>query len=339
MKPFRSVAIGLAMTLLGGAVEARENLWIVSSTTDFAYTAAVSESFTRNYRQPAPLIERFGPRTGVRLFCAGVGSFHPDVIGVPRRMETAEIENCRDNGVTRITEIKVGYDAIVVARNGGAEAFEVTLEQLYLALAAELPVEGELVENPHRRWRDIDPSLPDAEIKVYGPPAHSDFGALFLQDVIAPGCRKVRAVAALEEQGGDFGCPSLRNDGAYVAVDRHLEEAQRRLLAEPSALAILPFSFLSRKAQGLAALAVEGVVPTKVSIAMGRYAVPCPLYLYVKAQHFESVPGILEFVTEYTSDPAWSPGGYLEDEGLVPLSHRDRIAERSNAIGLNPILQ
>lgn len=339
MKPFKSVAIGLAMTLLGGQAAARENLWIVSSAADFTYTSAVGESFARNYRQPAPLIERYGLRTGIRLFCAGLGRFHPDIIGVPRRMMTAEFDNCRDNGVARITEIKVGYDAIVVARSGTAEAFALTLEQLHLALAAELPVEGELVENPHRRWRDIDPRLPDVEIKVYGPPAQTDFGALFLADMMAAGCRKVRAIAGLDEESRDFDCPSLRNDGAYVAVARNLEEAHRRVLAEPSALAILPFSYMNRRAPGLAALPIGGVAPSEVSIAMGHYPVPCPIYLYVKTQHVDSVPGIQEFVTEYTSDLAWSPGGYLEAAGLVPLSPRDRIAERSNAIGLSPVVQ
>ena len=336
MKPFGSAACGFALVLAGGVAEARENLWIVSSTTDFTYTAAVSESFARNYRQPAPFIERFGPRTGIRLFCAGLGHYHPDVIGVPRRMEAAEFDNCKENGVTRITEIKVGYDAVVVARSGKGEAFDLSLEQLYQALAAEVPVKGEVVENPYRRWSDIDPDLPDVEIKVYGPAGQSDFGVLFLQDMIAAGCRKVRARAGLDQEESDYDCWSVRNDGAYVTVGRRLEEAQRQVLADPSALAVLPFSFLVRKAPGLAAVPIDGVAPSKVSIAMDRYVATCPIYLYVKAQHIERVPGILEFVTEYTSDWAWSPGGYLEDAGLVPLSHRDRIAERSNAIGLNP---
>jgi len=70
---------------------------------------------------------------------------------------------------------------------------------------------------------------------------------------------------------------------------------------------------------------------------MDCYPVTCPLYLYVRLAHDERVPGILEFVAEYTSDRAWGPEGYLVETGLVPLSFHGRIAQRANAIGLNPM--
>lgn len=327
----------LSSALSCAAAQARENLWIISSAADFSYTAAVGESFARKYRLPAPFIERYSPRNSVRLFCAGLGSAHPDVVGLPRRLWQSEIRNCRVNGVTRVTEVKVGYDAVVLAQGGDTTAFTLTRVQLFKALAAELLVEGELVENPHRTWHDIDPALPDHVIKVYGPAPFTDFGVLFLTDVMIAGCRAYLAGQHAAEERRGINCSDLRRDGAYLAQGRWRAEALRRALREPGAMTVLPFSAYRRHGLPGSAVALDGVVPDEVSIAMGDYPALCPIYIYVKSQHFERLPGILEFVTEYTSDWAWAPGGYLVEAGLVPLSQEDRIAQRSNAIGLNPI--
>ena len=65
---------------------------------------------------------------------------------------------------------------------------------------------------------------------------------------------------------------------------------------------------------------IEGVEPTFENIADKSYSVSRPLYFYVKKAHVGVVPGIAEYVREFTSEKARGDDGYLLDKGLIPLS-------------------
>lgn len=316
---------------------ARDQMHIVSTPADFPYTAMVGEQFARSYRLPGPLIERRNAHSAVSYFCAGVGWEHPDVVGLGRPLRAYELARCRENGVGRITEIKVGYDGVVVASDAGAGAFALTRRQLFQAMAAEVPAGGRLVPNPYRSWRSIDARLPDRPIRIVGPLLHSEMGQAVVELVMEPGCRSFPEIQALDPERAAQVCGSFRNDHVFQQISRRYEDALRRVAADRDTIALLPYSLFEENRGRLAAHPIEGVVPDEVSLAMDRYPVACPFYLYVKLAHYEYVPGILEFVAEYTSDRAWGPDGYLAETGLVPLSHRGRIDQRANAIGLNPM--
>jgi len=49
------------------------------------------------------------------------------------------------------------------------------------------------------------------------------------------------------------------------------------------------------------------------------------------------VPGIQEYVAEFTSEKAAGDEGYLTDKGLIPLPSADRKAMRKGASGLVPL--
>ena len=94
---------------------ARERLRIVSSPSDYAFTAGVSEDFAQLSRFPAPSIELTGTATAIDLFCAGLGEGHPDIIGASRAMWDSAYRKCQGNGVRNITAIQIGYEGIVLA--------------------------------------------------------------------------------------------------------------------------------------------------------------------------------------------------------------------------------
>ena len=88
----------------------------------------------------------------------------PDITNASRRIKASEVETCAENGVTDITEVKIGFDGIVVANSRSSAPAAITLQQLWLALAKEVPEGGvdggAMIANPYQKWSDIDTSLP-----------------------------------------------------------------------------------------------------------------------------------------------------------------------------------
>jgi phosphate transport system substrate-binding protein len=302
----------------------------------------VIERFAQTTNYPAPIIESTGTGGGMRFFCAGIGEEHPDITGASRPMKDSEFETCVSNGVTEVTEIQIGYDGIVLANARGAEHMDLTKEQLFAALAAEVAVDGEIVENPYTRWSEIDPSLPDVEIEVLGPPPTSGTRDAFVELVMEEGCEGYEAIAALEESDEDrfeAVCATMREDGAFIEAGENDNLIVQRLQANPAAFGIFGYSFLEENQDVISANAIGGVEPTFDSIASGEYGVSRSLFIYVKNAHVDVIPGMREFLAEYTSDRAWGPEGYLADIGLIPLSEDLRDAERSEAMNLTPMSQ
>ena len=335
----RSVIFGVAVlvAMMASVAEARDHLRILSSPGDFPFTAKVSERFARSYHRPKPVIQRSGQRTNVRRFCSGVGLAHPDIISLSRPLRNSEIELCRQNGVRRITEIKVGYEAVVLARQRGTFRFDVSKRDLFLALAKEVPMGGRIVRNPYRLWSDISSYLPPIPIRVIGPRADSEVRHAFLSLVMEPACREFTVVGALSAERRAQVCSTMRSDNAFQAVSRSYDDTVRVLMRDTAGIALMPYSIYEEWDEVLATVKIEGVEPNERTLGSNRYSVTCPLFVYVKTQHYDSVPGVLEFITEYTSDRAWGPDGYLIDDGLIPMSEMERRSQRANAIGLSPM--
>lgn len=317
-----------------GAAEARDQIRVVGSSTVFPFSTAVAEQFGKSTDFKTPVVESTGSGGGMKLFCAGVGVEHPDVTNSSRRIKSSEFETCTKNGVG-VTEVKIGYDGIVLANSKKAAKAEMTLEQVFLALAMEVPVDGKLVANPYRMWSDIDPSLPNAKIEVLGPPPTSGTRDAFVEIAMEGGCKKV---AGAKELGlAKKACHVIREDGAFVEAGENDNLIVQKLEANPNAFGIFGFSFLDQNADKMQGTTIDGVDPEFENIAAGDYPVSRSLYFYVKQQHVGVIPGIEEYVVEFTSDKAWSEDGYLVDKGLIPLPDDDRAAMQSQARGLAPL--
>ena len=112
------IAGATAFLLFAAAAEAqRDQIRIVGSSTVYPFATKVAEQFGRTTQFKTPVIESTGSGGGFKLFCAGVGTEHPDITNASRAIKSSEVETCKKNGITEITEIKVGYDGIVVARS------------------------------------------------------------------------------------------------------------------------------------------------------------------------------------------------------------------------------
>jgi phosphate transport system substrate-binding protein len=304
--------------------QSRNQIRIVGSSTVFPFATAVAENFGRSTQYPAPIVESTGSGGGLKLFCQGVGVQHPDITNASRRMEPGEYELCKENGVDKITEVQIGNDGIVLANARGAKSIDVSREELWQALAKKVPVDGELVENPHTNWSDIDSSLPDQEIKVYGPPPTSGTRDAFVELVMEKGCENFDAVQKLGEEEKKQVCGQIREDGNFIEVGENDNLVVQRLQNEPNALGIFGFSFLDQNRDKVKGNAIEGVEPTFESIASGDYPVSRSLFFYVKNDHVGVIPGMKEYIEEFTSPRAWGPNGYLAGKGLIPLQEQQR---------------
>ena len=332
-----AAAAALALTAsvaLTQAAEARDQIRIVGSSTVFPFATAVAEEFGKTTDNKTPVVESTGSGGGLKLFCAGVGIDHPDITNASRRIKSSEVERCAANGVTGITEVKIGFDGIVLANSKATEPFSITLQQLFLALAKDVPSEGGMVPNPNQTWADVDASLPAVKIEVLGPPPTSGTRDAFVELAMEGGCKTFPDIKAMKKQDKKAYkaiCHSIREDGAFVEAGENDNLIVQKLEANPSALGIFGYSFLDQNRDKVQGSVVNGIEPDFDTIADGSYPVSRSMYFYVKRAHVGVIPGIDEYVATFTDEDAWGPYGYLADKGLIPLPDADREAMRTQA--------
>ena len=322
------------------AAYARDQIQIVGSSTVFPFSTAVAERFGQSTSFKTPVVESTGTGGGMKLFCAGVGLEHPDMTNASRRIKSSEFKKCSDNGVT-IVEVKVGFDGIVLANHKSGPEFYLTAKQIFQALAKQVPdANGNLIDNPNKKWSDVDSRLPDIKIEVLGPPPTSGTRDAFVELAMEGGAKQFPTLKALkksDKKAFKAVAHAVREDGAYVEAGENDNLIVKKLEANENALGIFGFSFLDQNADKLKGALVDAKAPTFENIAGGDYAISRSLYFYVKKEHVGTVPGIAEFVAEFSAEKAWGPDGYLVDKGLIPLPDADRAAVRKQATDLAPL--
>lgn len=328
-------AVALATAAAAPAV-ARDQIKIVGSSTVFPFATTVAERFGKSGDFKTPVVESTGSGGGLKLFCAGIGEEHPDITNASRRIKSSEVEKCAANGITDIVEVKVGYDGIVIANSKATGQFDLSLKDVWMALAAEVPNEaGEFVANPYTTWNEVNPDLPATKIEVMGPPPTSGTRDAFVELAMEGGCEMVEAVEAIEDKATHKKiCQSIREDGAYVEAGENDNLIVQKLEANPDALGIFGYSFLEQNSDKVQGSKIGGVEPEFELIASGDYPVSRSLYFYVKKAHVGTIPGIEEYLAEFTSDDSWGEEGYLTDKGLIPMGEEERDAFKKAADGL-----
>ena len=323
------------------ALAARDQIRIVGSSTVYPFTTAVAEQFGKATGMKTPVVEATGTGGGMKLFCAGVGEDTPDFTNASRHIKKAEFEDCVKNGVTDIVELEVGFDGLSVAQSKDAPALALTKQQLFLALAKEIPdKDGKLVANPNKTWKDVDASLPDVKIEVLGPPPTSGTRDSFAELALEAGALKIPAMADMKKADAkafEKVWKSIREDGAYVEAGENDNLIVQKLVANPSALGIFGFSFVEQNANAITDIPIDGVEAKYETIADGSYKLSRPLFIYAKKQHVGTIPGMAEFVAEYVSEKAIGEDGYLAEKGIVTLPGAEADKTRAVAKDMTPM--
>jgi len=339
------VAIAALSALISGVALAqagRDYVYIVGSSTVYPFATVVAERFGRGSDFKTPKVESTGSGGGLKLFCDGIGVDYPDIANSSRAIKMSEVENCASNGVDEIIEVKIGYDGIVVANASSGSDMSLTRRDIFLALAREVPgeTEGELIENPYRRWSEVNASLPDIAIEVLGPPPTSGTRDAFVELAMEGGCKTVPWIGALKDSDGDrykSVCHTIREDGRFVEAGENDNLIVQKLEANPAAFGIFGFSFLDQNGEKVKGAAIDGIEPTFEAIADGSYPVSRPLYFYAKKAHVDVIPGLRGFLREFTSERAWGEEGYLSERGLIPMPDAERRAIATAVMSLSPL--
>lgn len=333
------IAVSLAAGVSFAAqAQARDQIRIVGSSTVYPFSTRVAEEFGKTTQFKTPVTESTGTGGGFKLFCSGVGIETPDISNASRAIKRSELESCATNGVTEITEVKIGYDGIVLANSKASPRLDITLEQLYLALAKDVPDgAGGFKANPYTKWSEISPNLPDIKIEVLGPPPTSGTRDAFAELAMEGGCDAIPAIAELKkssEKKHRAVCQGIREDGAFIEAGENDVLIVRKLEANPNAFGIFGYSFLDQNQDKIQGSKINKIEDTYENIASGAYPISRPLFIYVKKAHVGVVPGIKEYVAEFVSDKAFGPEGYLADKGLIALPDVMRAAVRKQALGM-----
>jgi len=315
------VSVGiLALAMQTTTAVARDQIQVVGSSTVYPFSTIVAERFGNRGKFKTPVIESTGTGGGMKLFCQGVGGGTPDVSNASRAMKSSEWENCQANGVTEIIEVTFGNDGIAFANDKQGPKLNLTREQLWMALAEKGP--------KPEKWNEIDASLPDAKITVLVPPPTSGTRDAWNSLVMKKGCPD--AVKSADKKA----CEILREDGAAIEAGENDALIVQKLEANPSAFGIFGYSYLENNRDRIQAAAIEGIEIDIDTIQDYSYPISRPLFFYVKKAHIGVVPGLQEFLDEFTAEDAIGDDGYLLDAGLVPLSDVKRAKLQKDADGL-----
>ena len=339
MKKFLISATTIVATILTvNIVQARDQIRIVGSSTVYPFATVVAEKFGISSKFKTPVVESTGSGGGLKIFCQGIGPTHVDITNTSRRIKKREIKKCASNSITDITEVKVGYDGIVIANAKSSTQMKLDRKHIWLALGKNVMVDGKIIPNPHKTWKNVDPSLPDQKIEVLGPPPTSGTRDAFVELGLQGGCKKFDSIKAMKKADKNAFkklCHTIREDGPYIAAGENDNLIVAKLLENPKAFGVFGYSFLDQNKDKLQGSIIEGNAPTLENISSGKYPVSRSLYFYIKNAHVGKIPGINEYVAEFTSEKAFGEGGYLEEKGLIPAPVDERAEIRSAAGSLS----
>jgi len=338
------VTAALSTALVANAYAAgRNTISVVGSSTVYPFATVVAEKFGKKTSFSTPKIESTGSGGGMKLFCNGIGLNTPDITNASRRIKKSEYDMCQKNGVTEIVEVHIGFDGIAVANSKKAQQLKLSRKDLFLALAKKVPnPDGSetLVENPYRTWKQVNASLPDLEIEVLGPPPTSGTRDAFAELAMEGGCKTfgfIKAMRKSDKSKYKSTCHEVREDGPYIEAGENDNLIVQKLDSNPNALGIFGYSFLEQNDDKVQGSIIEGQSPEFETIADGSYPISRPLYFYVKKGHMDSIPGIAEYLDEFTSEAAMGEDGYLLDKGLIPLAEDEREMLRKNVLAATPL--
>jgi len=309
----------------GGSDARRTKIHIVGSSTVHPFASYVADHFGETTRFETPNVEKTGSGGGHKLFGEGPGLDTPDITNSSRKMKVSEFKRAKENGVQSITEAKFGYDGITIAQNAENEPIDLTLEEITLAVAREVPEDGELVANQHERWSDIDSSLPDRKIQIYGPPTTSGTRDAFEELVLEHATDQMPGYDepyTQIRQDGNFWIDSGENDNLIV----------QRLADNRQAFGIFGFSFLEENRNKIQGASINGVEPRPEAISSGEYPISRSLFFYIKNNRRGRVEGFTEFLETFMAANMIGEAGYLRDIGLITLPSEQRGASRKRVL-------
>lgn len=312
-----------AVLISATTASARDQVQVAGSSTVLPYASIVAEAFGENFDFPTPVVESGGSSGGLKRFCEGVGANTIDIANASRKIKDKEIKACAEAGVDEIIEVRIGYDGIVFASDISGQNFAFKPADIYTALAAEIPVDGNMVANANSDWAEVNSSFNPQPIQAYIPGTKHGTREVFEEKVMLAGCKETGAFDAIKAMNGgdkkaaEKACMSVRTDGRSVDIDGDYTETLASIETNINGIGVFGLSFYENNTDKLQVATMSGVTPSVDTIASGDYPVSRPLFFYIKKAHLGVVPGIKEYAEFFVSDEIAGPDGPLAEYGLV----------------------
>ena len=315
--------------------QTRDTIQVAGSSTVLPFASIVAEEFSAVFPEfKAPVVGSGGTGGGLSQFCKGIGDNTIDIANASRQIREGELEACTAAGVTDVREVQFGYNGIVFASAASGPDFALTPLQVYKAIAARVVVDGALVDNPYTTWDQIDPALPAQPILLAIPAANHGTREVFQERVVSAGFEEAGAPEGLSEEELEAAETTYRQD-VVIEISGDYTETLARLNSDANTVGVFGLSFYEQNTDTLKVASVDGVVPSKATVASGEYPVSRPLFFYVKGQHIGVIPGLQEYVQFFLSEGIAGEGGILEAAGLIPQP-ADKTAEVLAAFEAGP---
>jgi len=279
---------------LAPAAAAEAPIKVVGSTFVSPFLRSVFDRLVEARIIVPPQQDYQGTVRGLAEFCRSVSPDTASVVAMSRRMRTSEFEACQGHGVADIIEIQLGSNTLVLAARRNDADYELTLRNLYDAVAREVPKDDEFITNPHKRWKDVDDQLPDLPIRVMVPAEGLGSRGFFEDRFLEAACRgisQIRTIFSAESRVRQ--CIALRRDNVLTEVGTPYDQALRQAMtdAQPGSIAVVPFNMATSMNDILKVLPLDGVLPSPTTVASRTYPFNRPLYVYVKKAHVKDYRG------------------------------------------------
>jgi len=295
MNPRACTAILAATLVLTACAERQERVLVAidGSSTVYPVTEAVAEEFMASrHGEIQVTVGVSGTGGGFKKFCRGETA----ISNASRPILEEELKACAASGVEFI-ELPVAFDALtVVVHPENTWADELTVAQLKTVWEPE--AQGRVM-----RWNQIDPSFPDAPLRLFGAGADSGTFDYFTEAM----------VGRAKSSRGDF--TASEDDNVLVTG----------VSQDVNALGFFGFAYYEENRDKLRSVAIKldedapAVRPSPEHVMDGTYQpLSRPIFIYVNARMAAERPEVREFVEYYLTEAV----DLIEEVKYIPLPPR-----------------
>ncbi|MEQ6342725.1 MAG: PstS family phosphate ABC transporter substrate-binding protein [Gammaproteobacteria bacterium] len=304
----RSIRKSIAMTAVLGGLSSLSMTAIAvptikadGSSTVFPITEAVAEEFQKAKKGTVRVtVGISGTGGGFKKFCRG----ETDIQDASRPILAGEMESCKAAGI-QYMELPVAYDALTVVVNS-ENSWVKSLTVAQLKKMWEPSAQGKI-----SKWNQIDPSWPDAPIRLFG--AGSDSGTFdYFTEAV---------VGKAKSSRGDY--TASEDDNVLV----------QGVIRDKNALGYFGYAYYAENASKLKAVPISvrdgkaAVAPGPTAVINGSYQpLSRPIFIYVNAKSIQK-PEVKEFVEFYLKNAS----NLVKQVSYIPLSATDYNLVLENA--------
>lgn len=271
----KALFIALAGLMAAGAAQS-QLIKIDGSSTVYPITEGVAEEFQKAKKGAIKVtVGISGTGGGFKKFCRG----ETDISDASRPITAKEMEDCAKAGI-KYYEIPVAFDALTVVVNPKNPIKQLTVNELKTMW--EPAAQGKIT-----KWNQINPSFPDAPLKLFGPGADSGTFEYFTE----------ATVGKAKSSRGDF--TASEDDNVLV----------QGVARDVNALGYFGYAYYAENKDKLKAMPIvnkdgKAVEPSEAAVIDGSYnPLARPIFIYVNADAYKR-PEVKEFVEFYLKEGA-----------------------------------